>query len=492
MSLPPTMTQMTPGVSSGGAKRQRVEEDDYQRQGVEGGSDDEDDESSDGGLTHEESLERKRKRTAKLKALTQIRHREAEIGKVAAQHEVPKAATPLARAIHEYTRMLMGIPRKARGTSMLESVSEPKLPDPPSEEERQAWECRKQLREKFIRDAQDKAMQKYLAKKPTGFKPNRKQRKTVEKDAAEMAAIKKPMQPVIFTSRISAGGRTRYAHHFGTQCEAALAMAGFPRCTFDWQASYDSPWNAATATIILAHWVKTYDANGARAFGIISSDNTPANREEVLRRWCGNKAPKHREQTRHVEMFKTPAGKKLLEDHFAITHSITSKRRNKEKIVEARLHEAFKFWGKSSAEYAMLSHPEVHSEDELQPTNASGSRQRLRLDWRSAELDTLIMLLDQSHWKRKTIPKERRAAKQLVERGNYAPTADPDRFPPKGFQASLISPGWLDNADGLIVSELDLNEEDAVDVQQAIQDAMRVFKSRANLAEEEASGSTLS
>lgn len=267
MSSHITTTQLTPSTSSGPGKKRRLDEDSLQTEEQDAnalGSDSDEEDSSDGDLTHEEVLQRKRKAATKLKVLTEIRHRNEGIGKIAGSHPIPKAATPLARAIHEFTRMLMGVPRKTRGSSALESAGLKKLPDPPSDEERNQWLNRRQARELFIRQAQDKAMLRYLSKKPAGFKPNRKQKRMVEKDAAEMATLKNPMQPVIFASRILSNARSRYPHHFVSQCEASLAMAGFPRCTFDWEAPYDSPWNSATSTIILAHWVKAYEANAAR------------------------------------------------------------------------------------------------------------------------------------------------------------------------------------------------------------------------------------
>ncbi|EGG09682.1 uncharacterized protein MELLADRAFT_95127 [Melampsora larici-populina 98AG31] len=384
----------------------------------------------------------------------------------------------------------MGIPRKARGSSAFQSAGTAKLPDPPTDDERHDWLTRRQVREQFIRNAQDKALKKYILKKPMGFKPNHKQKKMVEKDAAEMATLSNPMQPVVFKSRILSNSRSKYPHHFATQCEASLAMAGFPRCMFDWEASYDTPWNSATATIILSHWLKAYEANGAREFGILTKDNTAPNCEEVLRRWCGNKATKFREQSRNVELMKTPEGQKKLNDNILIAQSITNKRRQKDKIYQARRATGVRLFGENSAEVQMLSHEEIHSDDELVVSNTSGSRQKLRLEWRSAALDTLINLLDQAHWKRKRIPKDIRQAKQLVERGVYAPEADKDRYPPKGFQLSLVSPVWYDQQEGLLLEELALNEENPVHIANAIQGVMQSFRSRASMAAEEAAGSS--
>ncbi|EGF99523.1 uncharacterized protein MELLADRAFT_112656 [Melampsora larici-populina 98AG31] len=492
MSAAPTSTQMSTSTPGASGKKRRLdaqadEEDD--RNGQKETESSAEDSSDEGELTHEDLMERKRKRRANRKKLTEVRHRDKDIGKVADSHPIPKPATPIARAIYEFTRMVMGIPRRGL-MSVLDPDACQKFPSSPTEEEQQAWLSRKQRRENFIRDAQDKAMDKYLRKKPEGFKPNRKQRQMVEHDSAEEANLKKPMRPVTFTSRIACGGRTRYAHHFGTQCEAALAMAGFPRCTFDWDGSWDSPWNSGTSSIILASWSKAYDANGAKEFGIISSDNTAANREEVLRRWFSNKGSKVREEVKHVDLMKTPMGREQMKEHVAKVQKRTIKKRNKEKIYEARLQVVERLFGKDSSEYAMISHPEVHSDEEFVSANTFATRQRLRLEWRRSELDTFIGHIDQAYWKRETLPKVRRACKQTVDRGAYAPDAEPDCFPPKGFQASLCDPTWLNSQEGLVLSELNLDGNNSCDIREAISDVMRTFRSRASLNDDSGVNST--
>ncbi|EGG10686.1 uncharacterized protein MELLADRAFT_103240 [Melampsora larici-populina 98AG31] len=87
------------GASSGGGKRAHIEDEgrpDDPGDTTVGLVLDEDNESSDGELTHEDIMERKSTKTAKLKALRQVWHREAGIGKMAASYQIPKATTPLA------------------------------------------------------------------------------------------------------------------------------------------------------------------------------------------------------------------------------------------------------------------------------------------------------------------------------------------------------------------------------------------------------------
>ncbi|EGF98172.1 uncharacterized protein MELLADRAFT_96112 [Melampsora larici-populina 98AG31] len=390
-------------MMNSGGKKQHLEENDSTNtglgeEGLHGDEDSEDEDSDDGDLTQEDILERKRKRHTFPKKQTESRHQNTAIGKVAQAHLVPKAATPLARAIHDFARMLLGIPRKAKNSLVVDDDAAPSLPDPPTDEEPHNWESRNQVGETLIRNAQEKAMRKYLSKKPPNFKPNQKQRKMVEKDAAEA---------------------------------------------------------------------------------------------EVLRRWVGNKGPKFKEQIRHEDMKKTADGKKNLQESVNVKQGRIRQRRNKEKLYKARLSAARKLFGKDSNEVVMLSHPEIHLDDELANVNDFGSRQRLRLEWRSAELDTLISLLDQFHMKRQTLPKTKRAAKALVERGAYAPEPDPDQCPSKGFQESLVSPAWLDSQAGLLIEELNLDEEDHFDIKGVIKDTLEAFRARASVGGQSSSGSAM-
>lgn len=183
---------------------------------------------------------------------------------------------------------------------------------------------------------------------------------------------------------------------------------------------------------------------------------------------------------------KTPEGQKTLEDNISSGQSRTRKRQQKTKLYEARLAVAVRLFGQDSGEVEMLSHPDIHSDDEALTSN---SRQKLRLQWRSSELDTFIALLDLAHWKRKRIPIDIKRAKQLVDRGVYAPDPDPDRFPPKGFQLSLVSPIWYEEQEGLVIDELQLNDHSPVDIKAAIEGIKRTFRSIASLAAEEAGGS---
>lgn len=294
----------------------------------------------DGELSEGEAADRKRKRSKLLKHKKEERRRAAMISKVSESQQTPKAATALARAIQEYVKMLLGVPR---GSPFSESPDETKkLPDPPTIDEQGKWLNRERDHQDYIQKAIDSEMKKYMTKKKKktpDFKPNRKQIRTVEKDAAEYAMQLKPLRPVPFLSRISMAGSLRYDRSWGTQCEAELAIAGFPRCTFDWASKLDSPWNSAMSKIILQQWEKCYEARGAtRFFGIVATENTPANRVEILRRWCENQASKYRDQTRRIELVKTPEGKKQVAQINEINQSRVRRRRAQSNVSKMVLY----------------------------------------------------------------------------------------------------------------------------------------------------------
>lgn len=414
----------------------------------------------------QEKADRKRKKKALRKQRQEERRLEAMIGTASNSNPSLKAASPLARAIHEYTKMLMGMPRKNPGSDL----QDPTLPEPPTDEEHQAWKERKSRRQKLMTDAIEKAKRKYLLKHPAGFKPNKTQIRTLEKDTVEKTLTKHPMQPVQFNSRISSNFRFKYSPASGSQCEGALALAGFPRCTFDWGASPESPWNSSTSSIILEQWVKCYNLGGAGAYPILEKDNTPENRQLILKRWLENKSPQYRTQTKRANLMKTPEGRQTVANKDANAASMASKRRGKDKIYKARMSVVDKLFGAESPEAGLFSHLEVHSDNEITNVNGRAFRHRVRVEWRSAKLDQIIGLIDRCIAGRETVPKAKRRAKELTNRGPYSSTPDEDQFPPKRFQKSLVSELWYNRLQGVTAHYLELNDTDIVDIDQAIHD----------------------
>ncbi|EGF99107.1 uncharacterized protein MELLADRAFT_94912 [Melampsora larici-populina 98AG31] len=421
--------------SEGRSKRQRVEDDgSMHRQSSpliddNDDSDDFDESDSDGELTPAERASRKRKLKAMRKEEKEQRDRNSMLSTMANSHATPKAATALARALQEYVKMLLGVYRKQRSPNP--SSSEPSLPEPPTVDEVHAW--------------------------------------ATQKDAAQKAMLSAPLKPVRFVSRLSLTVGSRYDHRWGSQCEAALAMAGFTRCTFDWNGRPDSAWNTAMTRIILQEWEKCHEAHGTKAFGIIAAENTSANRLEIVRRWCENQAPKFRDQAKMNVMSQTPEGKVQAAQLREMSRTRDRRRRAKTKIHTARQELAQHIFGVNSPEYLLLSHSEVHSEDKVTMTNGSGTRTKTRLEWRSGALDTFVNLVDKAIPGQEIIPRKKARAQAIVDCGAYSSESDLDAFPPQGLQESLVSNAWLDKMSGVAISNLRLGKAEVVDIRKSIQ-----------------------
>ncbi|EGG12453.1 uncharacterized protein MELLADRAFT_88992 [Melampsora larici-populina 98AG31] len=474
-------TQVSPNNSNNdattdsGSKKRRLNEEE-QEDGL-GEDDMESDLDTDGELSLSDVEARKQTRAAFLAEQSSIRKRNVVIGKTSGAHPTPKAATPLARALYKYTRMMMGVPQKSSSSSSSSGSFDggPTLPDPPNEDELRNWTTCESNRQVLIETAMEKAKTKYLARKPPGFVPNRTQIRTVEKDAAEMALASKPLRPVQFTSRLVFASQNSYAMSWAISCEGALARAGFPRCTFDWQASYDLPWNLAMSAIIQQEWAKCFNANGARSFGILARENSLANRDEIIRRWFVNKASKFESQIKRTKLMESEDGRKKVQENEAISKSMLCRRNRKLKLVKARQSMVAKLFGEGSQEALMLSHSEVHSEDEIKGLGSHGSQNKVRLQWRSAGLNAFIELIDKNIEAKEIIPKKRRAAKQLVDRETYSSTPDQESFPPKGYEQSLVSANWLQTVQGVAIVNLELKSTNGFDILKSVQEVSRML-----------------
>lgn len=119
-----------------------------------------------------------------------------------------------------------------------------------------------------------------------------------------------------------------------TKCEGVLALARFPRCTLDWEAVYNSPWNASMIAILIQEWVKCYDGHGCRAFGILPAENVPEDQEQIVKRWFENQHAKYRSQVQQNAMLQTAAGKKIVEDNQAMAKKRETQRQAVSKVSQ--------------------------------------------------------------------------------------------------------------------------------------------------------------
>jgi len=284
--------------------------------------------SADPELSFEERAKLQKSKEARRKKARTERHREQFVGKLVESDKTPTAATALARALQEWLKFMLGVPRRTKDT-------EADLPDAPTEDEKKTWIERGENRQALLKKAIDSAVRKYIKKqmkKVPNFTPNAAQTKAVETEAAEEFMMTGPMNPVKFTSRLSVISLPKYSHLWGTQCEAALALAGFPRCTFDWLAVSHSPWNTSMLSILIQGWVKCFDGGGVKGFGVNREENTPGNRELIVQRWVENQRGKYRLQRRQNEMKKTTEGFQQVMEDVAISRSRNSRRKALSKV----------------------------------------------------------------------------------------------------------------------------------------------------------------
>ncbi|EGG09196.1 uncharacterized protein MELLADRAFT_104527 [Melampsora larici-populina 98AG31] len=167
---------------------------------------------------------------------------------------------------------------------------------------------------------------------------------------------------------------------------------------------------------------------------------------------------------------KTPEGRQTVANNDTNVASMASKRRGKDKIYKARMSVVDKLFGADSPEAGLFAHLEVHSEDEITNVDGRAFRHRIRVAWRGAKLDQFISLIDKCIEGREIVPKAKKQAKELTNRGPYSSTLDEDQYLPKKFQKSLVSELWFSKLPGVTAHYLELNDTDIVDINQAIHD----------------------
>ena len=180
--------------------------------------------SADPELSFEERSKLQKSKEARRKKARTERHREKFVGKLVESDKTPTAATALARALQEWLKFMLGVPRRTKDT-------EADLPDAPTEDEKKTWIERGENRQALLKKAIDSALRKYIkrqTKKVSNFSLNAAQTLAVETKAAEQFMTTDPMKPVKFASCLSVVSQPKYSHLWGSQCKAALSLDGFP------------------------------------------------------------------------------------------------------------------------------------------------------------------------------------------------------------------------------------------------------------------------
>ncbi|EGF97353.1 uncharacterized protein MELLADRAFT_70053 [Melampsora larici-populina 98AG31] len=118
----------------------------------------------------------------------------------------------------------------------------------------------------------------------------------------------------------------------------------------------------------------------------------------------------------------------------------------------------------------LLNSQEVHSETEMDPEKP-GKFRKVKLNWRTPQLDELIKLADDAAPKRESTKKQKDRLKEFFQsRGGYSPNVpDPeDQLPPKTLPRCLIKPEILtEGIDEITIDSLELSDT-KVDLKLAI------------------------
>ncbi|EGG02031.1 uncharacterized protein MELLADRAFT_110386 [Melampsora larici-populina 98AG31] len=118
----------------------------------------------------------------------------------------------------------------------------------------------------------------------------------------------------------------------------------------------------------------------------------------------------------------------------------------------------------------LLNSQEVHSETEMDP-DKPGKFRKVKLNWRTPQLDELIKLADDAAPKRESTKKQKDRLKEFFQsRGGYSPNVpDPeDQLPPKTLPRCLIKPEILtEGIDEITIDSLELSDT-TVDLKSAI------------------------
>jgi hypothetical protein len=136
------------------------------------------------------------------------------------------------------------------------------------------------------------------------------------------------------------------------------------------------------------------------------------------------------------------------------------------KLAKTRHEAILKYTvGFNAATRFLLSDVDVHSETEMTnatPNTPPGFR-RIKLAWRTPELDNLIALADKASSSRiANLTKRKKEEQKQSLRKEYSPEKVPaaDQLPPKGFYKALVRESYLnEELDEIMVDNLALSDQ---------------------------------
>ncbi|EGG00402.1 uncharacterized protein MELLADRAFT_93235 [Melampsora larici-populina 98AG31] len=384
----------------------------------------------------------------------------------------------LTSAVQEWARALLGLPRQSAtrsSTNISAAVLLARhLPDEPTTEEVEKWANYADERTKYLEVNIQKKMDERLKNNPSANDSVKHQMTiVVSKEAAIM--FRQAFPPPKFISRVAhntASITTYDATRLGC-AEAKFAGCGFSRISFQWTGPPKTPWNMAMLDNLVTSWLDCYNARGVPSgFPIDTSLNIPLETREILSRWVSNKRRVYREEVKDKKLVSTEGGseklvrKKLSEREKAALKAIRKKLCDKRAAAVEPYFRQF-----TGPLRVLLNCEEVHSETEMDPERP-GKFRKIKLNWRTPQLDELIKLADDAAPKRESTQNKKDRLKEFFQsRGAYSPNVPDaeDQLPPKALPKCLIKPEILtEGIDEITIDSLELSDK-AVDLKSAIE-----------------------
>ncbi|EGG01461.1 uncharacterized protein MELLADRAFT_92162 [Melampsora larici-populina 98AG31] len=371
-------------------------------------------------------------------------------------------------AVQEWARALLGLPRQS-STRTSPNISAAvllarHLPDEPTPEEVEQWANYSDTRTKYLDVNIQQKMDKRFKNNPSANESVKHQmRIMVSKEAVLM--FNQAFPPPKFISRVAhatASITTYNATRLGC-AEAKFAGCGFSRITFQWTSPPKTPWNMAMLDNLITSWLDCYNARGVPSgFPIDSSLNIPLETREILSRWVSNKRRVFRDEAKERKLVSTEGGSDKLVRQKLTEREKTALKAIRKKLCEKRAAAVEPYFRHFTGPLkVLLNSQEVHSETEMDPEKP-GKFWKVKLNWRTPQLDELIKLADDAAPKRESTKKQKDRLKEFFQsRGEYSPNVpDPeDQLPPKTLPRCLIKPEILtEGIDEITIDSLELSD----------------------------------
>ncbi|EGF97993.1 uncharacterized protein MELLADRAFT_84102 [Melampsora larici-populina 98AG31] len=428
-------------------------------------------EAEDQGLTFQQKAAAKHQKMkdGKKKAVeTKQKNEEARLRK-APNDNIPSGLTS---AIHEWARALLGLPRQSTSPNSsqidVSKVTQHHLPKTAEVTEVEAWSNHNKSRSDFIEfEINQKMAQKLTTNPKASLTYKAELKKAITKEVVAQWGKKTPPGKFISrvaqtTASIQSYERTRLAI-----AEASLASAGFPRCTLQWTNAINTPWNSAMLNTLLNSWLECYYSKGVPScYDIPESDETPKLAKEILTKWLTHKRARYNQEEKDKTLLATPEGARKYVKKVVETKERRAMKALRKQLAETRTEALAKHITDFTATHKLLLvMDKVHSETESVPATKEkpAHRRRIKLAWRTAELDKLIFLADKMAKKKKDLTQAQKTnvTRAQAARKEYSTaTVDPEaQLPPKGFPKCLIREEYLHELGELEVEALELSED---------------------------------